>query len=131
MTKTKKGSIASRAVARARAELAASRGCRFTIVITAEFTLGGPVYQCEIYCPGCGEAYVRDVVLAELEDPAGARTVEDFLDLDTDDFPQPVFFGEADGPQYCADCGEYLYGPQEADEEDEYDDNDGKDADPA
>ena len=52
----------------------------------------------------CGQEHIRK---APQEYFADSRA------LDTDHVPQPIFFGEADTAQHCADCGEYMYGPEE------------------
>jgi len=74
-----------------------------------EMLLGGPgldgyAYQADTYCIEHGQAIIR----------ALPRERYDELDAnDSETVPQPIFFGESDSAQHCAECGEYLYGPQE------------------
>lgn len=84
-----------------------------------DFLLGGPghdgyAYQCELYCVDCGQDIIRDLY---------DEDYEKLESEDTDDSPQPIFFGESDISEYCASCGEYLYGDFEGremlDQEDE------------
>ena len=72
----------------------------------SELLLGGPghdgyAYNADVWCVDCGQDIIRDIYddATEFED--------------TDSFPQPIFFGESDCAQHCAECGEYLYGLQE------------------
>jgi hypothetical protein len=71
-------------------------------------TLGGPgldgyAYCADVYCTDCGESIINDL--------ATSQDHWDDIPLDTDTFPQPIFFGESpDYPQHCSDCGQYLYG---------------------
>jgi hypothetical protein len=87
-----------------------------------DFLLGGPghdgyAYCADVYCVDCGKAIIEDLY----------STNYDALESsDTNDSPQPIFFGESDCAEHCADCGEYLYGEQESDE-DEDEDNDNED----
>lgn len=65
---------------------------------------GGPgldayAYQSEVYCPGCAR---------KLDFGTGPWTDNDFGDSEV--VPFPVFFGESDAEQDCAQCGVYLYG---------------------
>lgn len=74
--------------------------------------LGGPgldgyAYRADVYCAPCGQAITREVFERF---PEG---VPDPLAQDSDELPQPVFFGESDTEQHCGDCGEYLYGGEE------------------
>lgn len=72
--------------------------------------LDGYAFNADTYCVDCGRDIIRKVW------PAGGLGWPEFQDSET--LPQPIFFGESDGPQHCADCGEYLYGPQDQDRED-------------
>lgn len=70
-----------------------------------DMLLGGPgldgyAYQAEVYCVACGQAIIA----------AGPAEIPEPFDCDSDTTPQPVFFGESHSAQYCAECGEYLYG---------------------
>jgi hypothetical protein len=70
-----------------------------------ELLLGGPgldgyTYCADVYCIGCGQD-----IIAKLPDE-----VDDLDADDSDHVPQPIFFGEHEIAQYCAACGEYLYG---------------------
>ena len=81
-------------------------------VLTArELLLGGPgldgyAYQADVYCPSCAESIVA-LLSRRGQLP---RTWEEASDSER--CPMPIFFGESDYAQHCADCGEYLYGPQ-------------------
>jgi len=78
----------------------------------SECTRGGPgldgyAWRSDLYCTDCGRAIVREIA------PALAPTLEDTTDPlyhDSDVVPQPVFFLESDCREYCAACGEYMYG---------------------
>jgi len=85
----------------------------------AELLLGGPghdgyAYNADVYCVDCGQEIIRDL------HKEGAYNNGD--SGDTDEFPQPIFFGECDCAQHCAECQEYLYGEQDEDADglDEY-----------
>ena len=72
----------------------------------AEMLLGGPglngyAFRADTYCVDCGQELIR------------IREQDEWCDLDASDsevVPQPIFFGEHDVAQYCAKCGEYMYG---------------------
>ena len=64
--------------------------------------LDGYVFRSEIYCPDCME---------EIFQESGPWNWDNFRD--SEEVPQPIFFGESDCPVYCARCGEYLYGPKD------------------
>ena len=71
-------------------------------------TLGGPgldgyAYQADVYCVECSHDIIEG-----LDWPCDELTFQD-----SESVPQPIFFGESDIAQHCADCGEYLYGPQD------------------
>jgi hypothetical protein len=72
---------------------------------------GGPghdgyAYNAAVYCVDCGQDIARKLY------PEMSDGFED-----SESFPQPIFFGEADCPQNCDSCGEYLYGQSEDDSE--------------
>jgi len=72
-----------------------------------EHRKGGPghdgyTYQADVWCVDCGREIIDDLA-RELK----LCPVEH---ADSDDVPCPIFFGESDTAQHCADCGEYLYG---------------------
>jgi ribosomal protein S27E len=71
--------------------------------------LDGYAYQADVYCAACGEKVARKIF-----DACPAMDWGRFCD--SEQVPQPIFFGEADSEQHCADCGEYLYGTDEAEE---------------
>jgi len=78
--------------------------------------LGGPgldgyAWQADVYCVDCGREITRKVFEARSGAPVPFPEAGD-----SDTLPQPIFFGESDGAQHCADCGEYLYGDGEGDE---------------
>lgn len=77
----------------------------------ADCLLGGPgldgyAFNADVYCPDCAEKIARKVF-------AGGRRVDWITFCDSEEIPQPIFFGESDTAQHCGDCGEYLYGPEE------------------
>jgi hypothetical protein len=61
----------------------------------------GYAYQADVYCDSCAREIASELAR---EEPESEDTV------DTEDFPIPIFFGEHEERQYCAACGEYLYG---------------------
>lgn len=72
-----------------------------------ELLLGGPgldgyAYNADVYCVECGRNIIRRCYPLVKDDEDAQR--------DTESMPQPIFFGESDYRQHCADCGEYLYG---------------------
>ena len=77
-----------------------------------ELKLGGPglrgyAYQADVYCVGCAHAIIDDMPWKRLST----------LDTgNTECVPVPMFFPESDCAEHCAQCGEYLYGPQSEDE---------------
>lgn len=60
------------------------------------------IYCADIYCEDCGQAIKSDLsIKGPLPDV-----------LDSDCYPQgPYEASEADSPQHCADCGEFLENP--------------------
>lgn len=71
-----------------------------------EALLGGPgldgyAYCADVYCVPCGREIIQKVPQAVFSDSRA---------LDSDHLPQPIFFGDADHEQHCAECGYYLYG---------------------
>lgn len=90
-----------------------------------ELKMGGPglngyAYNAAVYCPECGEAIIDELLdsnaLPIHSDDDPASTMTGWM-WDTDTVPQPIFFGESDGPEHCDNCGEYLYGPETPEEE--------------
>lgn len=82
-----------------------------------ECLLGGPgvdgyAYNADIYCADCAGDIVRE--LAPTVAPTLTGT-DDPSFCDSERIPQPIFFGESDCAQHCAECGKYLYGPKEED----------------
>ena len=74
-----------------------------------ELTAGGPglngyAYRGDVYCVRCGRATIKH--LFEVGD---LPPTLDRCD-DTERCPRPIFHGESDYPQHCANCGAYLYG---------------------
>lgn len=67
--------------------------------------LDGYVYNADVYCVDCGREIIRDVF-------KDGRRVDWTTFGDSEQVPQPIFFGESDCAQHCGHCGEYLYGPQ-------------------
>ena len=81
------------------------------------YRLGGPghdgyAYRADVYCVDCGRAIVERIA------PEVAPLVhrDDLLWRDSETLPQPIFFGESDVREHCADCGKYLYGGDDEDE---------------
>ena len=64
--------------------------------------LDGYAYCADVYCPACAHAIIEAL-------PDRALAWIDFCD--SDQVPQPIFYGESDCAQHCGECGEYLYGP--------------------
>ena len=80
----------------------------------SELLLGGPghdgyAYNADVYCVDCGQAIIRELYAEGAYNQGDSGT--------TDEFPQPIFFGESDYAQHCGECGEYLYGESEEEEE--------------
>jgi hypothetical protein len=76
-----------------------------------EALLGGPgldgyAYQADTLCVACGQEHILKAPQAVLED--------DLLCRDSDSLPQPIFFGEHEDARHCGECGEYLYGGEDA-----------------
>lgn len=74
----------------------------------SDMMLGGPglsgyAFDADVYCVDCGRAIIDDLYEPDLD-------YADDACEDTECVPVPIFFGESDGPEHCADCGEYLYG---------------------
>lgn len=68
-------------------------------------TTTGAIYQADIYCEGCAAA-LRAQLDAEGKRPASH---DDHGEWDSDDYPLAVdVTEEADAPQHCAACGEFL-----------------------
>ncbi len=65
--------------------------------------LDGYAYRADVYCVECGEKIIRGLV-----ESCGDEIP--ILSPDSEDIPQPIFFGEADTRQYCKECETYLYG---------------------
>lgn len=62
-------------------------------------------YQAALWCASCAKEIIANKTAAgeAPEDPDNEET------FDSDDFPKgPYFEGEADNPQYCDGCGEFL-----------------------
>lgn len=75
--------------------------------------LGGPglngyAYKADVYCEDCAGNIIDDLAKVHFN-------ADDAPPEDTDTFPQPIFFGESDIKMSCAECGEYLYGPETSD----------------
>lgn len=70
------------------------------------------IYKGDIYCRSCGEAIIRRRE-AETGTPAGIMANLDNRE-DSDAWPQGPFpngGGEADTPQHCGNCKEFLQNP--------------------
>ena len=70
--------------------------------------LDGYAYQADVYCVDCGRDIIRK----------GPELIDELAFQDSEETPQPIFFGESDSAQHCAECGEYLYGEDEPETED-------------
>ena len=70
--------------------------------------LDGYAYNAAIYCEDCGKAIAVQVFGAR-----GGKPMSWTEFTDSENLPQPVFFGESDCAQHCDDCGDYCYGPEE------------------
>lgn len=60
-------------------------------------------YKAALYCESCGDKIERELKIAGVTDTG-----------DTNDYPQGPFAqggGEADTPQHCEECGEFLENP--------------------
>ena len=66
--------------------------------------LGGYAFHADVYCVRCSHDIIRELP---------QEVYSDYRARDSEEVPQPVFFGEADSAQHCGKCGVYLYGPQE------------------
>ena len=87
-------------------------------ILLRECFMGGPglsgyAYAADVYCPGCARGIVKAFTP---EQCAAVGDVDDPAFQDSEMVPQPIFFGESDCAQHCADCGEYLYGPADSSE---------------
>ena len=71
----------------------------------------GYIYQADVYCDDCG-----DKIRERLSSTAPADTL-DHSSYDSDDYPKDarVEHDEADCPQHCAGCGEFLRNPLTSD----------------
>jgi hypothetical protein len=73
-----------------------------------ELLAGGPghdgyAYCGDVYCVDCGQ----EIILGLPDQIPYAQAT------DSNHVPQPIFFGESDVAEHCANCGEYLYGGDE------------------
>lgn len=69
-----------------------------------EGTMDAYVYQAELYCEGCAAE-----LMERLPKPTGYPDA-----FDSNEYPAGPYAdggGEADGPQHCAKCGEFLENP--------------------
>lgn len=63
--------------------------------------LDGYAYRADVYCIRDGQDIARDVL-------TGGRRMNWTDFCDSEQIPQPVFFGESEYPEHCAKCGERL-----------------------
>ena len=80
-----------------------------------ENTLGGPgldgyAYRADVYCVACGEAITRAIASSMAPRING---IDDPTFQDSEQVPQPIFFGESDSAERCAGCEAFLYGEEE------------------
>ena len=81
-------------------------------VFIHECTLGGPgldgyAYNADVWCVDCGRKIIRSIAK---EIAPMLENTDDWRFTSSEHVPQPIFFGESDCKQYCADCDTYLYG---------------------
>ena len=69
--------------------------------------LDGYAYQADVHCVSCARAIIAEIVASY---PACSITDTSEIPCSSDEIPQPIFFGEHEIAQHCAECGEYLYG---------------------
>ena len=71
----------------------------------------GYIYKADVYCNTCGDAIRAKLAAVQPEDEL------DHSSYDSDDYPKdaPVELEEADTPQHCAACGDFLHNPLTAD----------------
>ena len=99
------------------AELRAMRDADNALYGLADCLKGGPgldgyAFRADVYCEDCGEKMAREVF-------KGGRRVDWTTFCDSEEVPQPIFFGESDSAEHCGECGEHLYGEDpEEDSED-------------
>ena len=77
--------------------------------------LNGYAYCADVYCVDCGRRTIRE--LAEAGQHEKLTSTDDPSFRDSENIPQPIFFGESDAAQHCGDCGVFLYGEGEPDVE--------------
>ena len=61
----------------------------------------GFAFRADTYCVDCGQALVNHLAVIDTIDSG-----------DSNDYPQPIFFGESDSQVFCADCDDFLYGDE-------------------
>jgi hypothetical protein len=71
----------------------------------------GYAFNADVWCVECGRDLVR------LKWRNGDRP-NNATFQDSNEWPQPIFFGESDVAQHCAGCGEHCYGPEEEESDD-------------
>jgi hypothetical protein len=67
-----------------------------------------------MHCDNCGAQILQDMADRHQIPPEG-----DWRRNDSDHIPQPAWFAGADHPQHCGTCGEYMYGENPPEEDDE------------
>lgn len=67
------------------------------------------IYKADVLCADCGDN-IKTALDKQGLTPEGAKLdPPDETLWDSDEYPKgPYIDGEADSPQYCADCGEFL-----------------------
>jgi hypothetical protein len=70
-------------------------------------------YQADVWCDSCGQKHVEDLT-AQGKAPFDSM---DYSSFDSDDFPKSydAKHDEADTPQHCAGCDEFLRNPLTSD----------------
>jgi hypothetical protein len=63
--------------------------------------LDGYSYHAANYCVADGQDIAREVL-------ANGRRVDWLTFQDSEEVPQPIFFGESDSEEHCDKCGELL-----------------------
>ena len=72
------------------------------------------IYQAALLCEDCGKTTRRSIIEAD----KAPESPEDETTYDSDEFPKGPYTeggGEADCPQHCDQCGEFLENPLTAD----------------
>jgi hypothetical protein len=72
------------------------------------------IYKADVYCIDCTKrisAGIQAAGFAVVRNGGTTGKLSDVELLDSDNFPQTCMNGEADSPQHCASCNEFLENP--------------------